>query len=119
MRLILESSSGVRIRCELKRHLSPATVGLIARSLPISGNMHRLGTSIVYLETGLQSGVERPRGTFRRGDIAFYPQAGSVCFVASDVAPAQEMSPLGRMVDYADELGSLAAGDVLTLLTAA
>ena len=60
-----------RIACDLKRHLSPRTVGIIMRRLPIEGHAHALGRSILYFETNLDSGMERARSEFKRGDIAF------------------------------------------------
>lgn len=111
----LKSSSGISIPCELKRHLSPSTVGLISRSLPLSGNVHKMGASIRYFETHLKAGIERSKTEFKRGEIVFYPAEGSICFVHNDTMLSHAMSPIGRMTDYADELDSLESGDVLTL----
>ena len=78
--VILKINNDVNIPCQLKRHLSPITVGSIMRMLPLSGNVHQMGKSIVYFETNLNSGIERKKTDFRRGDIAFLPAEGSVCF---------------------------------------
>lgn len=117
LRLALTAPSGATIPCVLKRHLSPATVGLIARSLPVSGNAHRLG-QMVYVRTGLASGLRRPRTSFRRGDVAFWPQGGCVCFVLGDMEAGHAMDLVGRMDAYAGELDSAGAGDVLALAAA-
>ena len=45
--IVLEINDKARIACQLKRHLSPLTVGLITRMLPLNGNAHYLGKSIV------------------------------------------------------------------------
>ena len=79
--LILEIRDKAKISCDLKRHLSPRTVGTIMRSLPIEGHAHQLGQSIYYFETSLDSGIERSRSEFKRGDIAFLPSTGSICFL--------------------------------------
>ena len=50
--IILEIRGKAKISCQFKRHLSPTTVGLITRSLPLEGNIHHIGNSIVYIETG-------------------------------------------------------------------
>ena len=71
--LILKINESGNIPCELKRHLSPVTVGLIMRMLPLSGNVHQMGKSIVYFETNINSGIERKKTDFKRGDIAFLP----------------------------------------------
>ena len=49
--VILEVNCRERIKCQLKRHLSPITVGLITRMLPLEGNVHQMGRSIMYFET--------------------------------------------------------------------
>ncbi|MDD9810069.1 MAG: hypothetical protein OXU25_09695 [Thaumarchaeota archaeon] len=117
MRVALTVSSRATVPCVLKRHLSPATVGLIARSLPLSGNAHRLG-GMVYVRTGLSSGTQRRRTAFRRGDIAFWPQGGCVCFVVADMEAGHAMDLIGAMDPYAGELDSAGAGDVLGLAAA-
>ncbi len=115
----LESESGARIACVLKRHLSPSTVGLIARSLPLCGNLHSMGASVVYFETNLKSGIERARTEFRRGEIAFYPAEGSICFMHNDAELRNAMSPIGVMPGYAGGLEELGSGDVLRLAVGA
>ena len=69
--VILEISGKFKIKCELKRHLSPSLVGAINRSLPVTGTIHLLGTSGVYVESHIESGGERTRKEFKKGDIAF------------------------------------------------
>ena len=49
--VVLEIRGKVKLSCQFKRHLSPTTVGLITRSLPLEGNVHHIGSSIVYIET--------------------------------------------------------------------
>ena len=62
--VILEINGAERISCQLKRHLSPMTVGLITRMLPLKGNAHHMGQSVVYFETRINSGIERKRTDF-------------------------------------------------------
>ena len=83
--VILEINGYEKILCQLKRHLSPTTVGLITRMLPLNGNAHQIGQSVVYFETKINSGVERKRTDFKKGDIAFLPTEGSICFYLDDV----------------------------------
>ncbi|MCH7560868.1 MAG: tetratricopeptide repeat protein, partial [Thaumarchaeota archaeon] len=68
--LILEILGKAKIPCNLKRHLSPRTVGTIMRSLPLEGHAHLLGQSILYFETSIDSGIERARTEFKKGDVA-------------------------------------------------
>lgn len=112
--LFLARKGGEKLRCELKRHLSPRTVGLILRSLPIAGNAHRIGP-ISYIETPIESGAERPRREFKKGDIAFDPATGSICFFSRDADAGKIMTPIGRITDNVDPLEKLKPGDVLEL----
>ena len=59
--VILEIKGKIKIKCELKRHLSPSLVGTIIRSLPVTGTIHILGTSGVYVESHIESGGESSR----------------------------------------------------------
>lgn len=103
--------------CELKRHLSPKTVGTIIRSLPLEGNAHLLGKSITYFETPISSGIERPRTNFKKGDIAFLPAEGSICFFVEDSEPGKKMTPIGKITSNIDVLKEIKSGDVFSLYT--
>lgn len=113
--LILEISGKVKLSCDLKRHLSPRTVGTIMRSLPLEGNSHLLGKSIVYFETSVDSGIERARSEFKKGDVAFLPSTGSFCFFIGNVESSKTMTPIGKFSDDNDELMNVKPGDVLRL----
>ena len=78
--LVLEIRDKAKIPCDLKRHLSPRTVGTIIRSLPLEGHAHLMGKNIAYFETSIDSGIERPRKEFKKGDVAFASSSGSICF---------------------------------------
>ena len=112
--VILKINNDVNIPCQLKRHLSPITVGLIMRMLPLSGNVHQMGKSIVYFETNLNSGIERKKTDFRRGDIAFLPAEGSVCFYIDDVYDGKPMTPIGRTNEI-EKLNVVKSSDILSL----
>ena len=113
--LILEISGKVKLSCDLKRHLSPRTVGTIMRSLPLEGNSHLLGKSIVYFETEVDSGIERAKSEFKKGDVAFLPSTGSFCFFVGNVESAKKMTPIGKFTDVDDELKNVKPGDVIRL----
>ena len=112
--VILKINNDVNIPCQLKRHLSPITVGLIMRMLPLSGNAHQMGKSIIYFETNLNSGIERKKTDFRRGDIAFLPAEGSVCFYIDDVYDGKSMTPIGRTNEI-EKLNVVKSSDILSL----
>jgi len=113
--LILEIKGKSKITCELKRHLSPKTVGTIIRSLPLEGNSHHLGKSITYLETSVQSGIERPRSEFKKGDIAYLPSGGCICFFVENSEFDKKMTPLGKITSNIDTLKEVKSGDVFSL----
>ena len=113
--VILEINGTERISCQLKRHLSPTTVGLITRMLPLKGNAHHMGQSIVYFETRINSGIERKRTDFKKGDIAFLPTEGSICFYMDDVIGEKPMTIVGKIIDGTEKLKVVKPGDVLSL----
>lgn len=73
-----------------------------------------LGNDIMYVETSIDSGIERARSEFKSGDIAFLPSTGSMCFFVNDVPNSKTMTPLGRL----DDVGALScvkSGDVFRI----
>jgi len=113
--IILEVNGREKIKCQLKRHLSPMTVGLITRMLPLEGNMHQMGRSIMYFETGINSGIERKRTDFKKGDIAFLPTEGSICFYMDDISDGKPMTIIGKIIDGIDKLSETKSSDILSL----
>ena len=113
--LILEIQGKAKIPCDLKRHLSPRTVGTIMRSLPLEGHAHQLGQSILYFETSIDSGIERARTEFKKGDVAFLPSSGSICFFINDVTSGKTMTPIGKLSNNIDALKDVKSGDVFRI----
>ena len=113
--LFLEIKGKTRIACQLKRHLSPRTIGLITRSIPIHDNIHRMNKSVVYIKTNIDSGMERKKTDFKKGDIAYFPSGGCICFFLNDVLDGQPMTPIGRLLSGIENLKDMKTGDVLTL----
>ena len=113
--IILGINDKTRITCQLKRHLSPLTVGLITRMLPLNGNAHYMGKSIVYFETKINSGIERKRTDFKKGDIAFLPTEGSICFYMDDVIGGKLMTIVGKITGDIEKLKAIKSSDVLSL----
>ena len=113
--VILEINGSEKIKCQLKRHLSPMTVGLITRMLPLEGNVHQMGRSIMYFETGINSGIERKRTNCKKGDIAFLPTEGSICFYMDDISDGKPMTIIGKIIDGIDKLSEIKSSDILSL----
>ena len=112
--VILKINGAQAIPCQLKRHLSPVTVGLIMRMLPLNGNAHQMGKSVVYFQTDINSGVERKKIDFKKGDIAFLPTEGSICFYGDDVYDGKSMTPIGRTNEI-EKLNVVKSSDILSL----
>jgi len=114
-RMILEIKGKSKLDCELKRHLSPKTVGIIMRSLPLDGNAHFMGQNIVYFETKVNSGIERQKKEFKKGDIAFTPSGSSICLFVSDVITSKPLTPIGKILANVNALKDVKSGDVISL----
>ena len=112
--VVLKINGNKNMLCQFKRHLSPVTVGLIIRMLPLSGNAHQMGKSIIYFETNINSGIERKKIDFKRGDIAFLPTEGSICFYINDVNNGKPMTPLGK-INEIEKLTTVKPSDILSL----
>lgn len=115
IKLILEIRGKAKLNCELKRHLSPRTVGIISRSLPLEGNAHPMSDKITYFETPIESGIDRPRKEFKKGDIAFLPASGSICFFADDTVSPKTMTPIGKITSDSKIVSEIKPGDVFML----
>ena len=74
-----------------------------------------MGKSIVYFETSVDSGIERAKTEFKKGDIAFLPSTGSFCFFIGNVESTKTMTLIGKFKDELDELKNVKSGDVLRL----
>ena len=111
----LEIPGKFKIKCELKRHLSPSLVGTINRSLPVSGTIHMLGASGVYVESNIESGGERTRKEFKKGDIAFLSVGHAFCFFHKDTKVGKDLTPIGKILDDSQELLKAESGDEVSI----
>ena len=115
----LEIKGKSQLKCELKRHLAPKTVGTITRSLPLEGTVHMMGNSFVYIETKINVGGERQRSQFKKGDVSFMASTGSICFFQSDTDSTKSMTPIGTITFNLDALNDVKPGDVFVITQAA
>tara|TARA_Y100000590_G_scaffold452367_1_gene595423 strand:+ start:495 stop:884 length:390 start_codon:yes stop_codon:yes gene_type:complete len=115
LHIILEINDKFKIKCELKRHLSPSLIGIINRSLPITGTIHMLGQSGVYVESHIESGGERTRNEFKKGDIAFLSVGHAFCFFHKDTKLGKELTPIGKILGNSDDLLKAESGDEISL----
>jgi hypothetical protein len=84
-------------------------------NLPIEDRVHKIGKTIVYLETGLSIGAEKQRKRFKRGDMAYMTSNGSVCVFIEDSPSTAPMNPIGVVRANLQLLESTQLGDVITM----
>jgi uncharacterized protein len=84
--IILEITNKFKIKCELKRHLSP--------TLP---------------------GGERTRNEFKKGDIAFLSVGHAFCFFYKDTKVGKDLIPIGKILDNSEELLKAESGDEVSI----
>jgi|TARA_B110000014_G_scaffold224993_1_gene183510 hypothetical protein len=113
--IILDIAGKFKIKCELKRHLSPSLVGVINRSLPITGTVHMLGSSGIYVESHIESGGERTRKEFQKGDVAFLSVGRAFCFFYKSTKVGKDMIPIGKILDNPEELLKSESGDDVSI----
>ena len=113
--VIVEIIGKFKIKCELKRHLSPSLVGTINRSLPVTGTIHILGSSGLYVESHIESGGERTKNEFKKGDIAFSSVGHALCFFYKDAKVGKDLIPIGKIIDNPEELLKAKSGDEVSI----
>ncbi len=114
IRLVAEVVGRGSVECELVRHLAPLTTSLLLKGLPVQDRVHRLADKIIYIETGLVIGAEKSRTQFKRGDLAFLPSNGAICFIVKDCT-SQPMNALGKIMNNIEVIEGVQAGDVVAL----
>ena len=70
---------------------------------------------VIYIETALDSGIQRPRTEFKKGDIAFMPYEGSICFFFADSSNVKSMSLIGKITNNIDILKEIKSSDIISL----
>lgn len=100
---------------EIFRHLSPITIGVLMRNLPLHGRVNKMGESVVCIITQISTGAEKSRTRFTRGDIAFLPLNGSICIFLKESISTRPMNPIGRISSSIDILDKTGNGDTATL----
>ena len=101
-------------QCEIIRHLSPLTVQVISKSVPLQDRVHKFVDKLVYIETGLTIGAEKQKTQFRRGDIAYMTSNGSICIFIKD-SSYRPMNPIGIVKSNIELMESTNTGDIMIL----
>jgi hypothetical protein len=100
--------------CEMIRHLSPVSVGMILKRLPLQDRIHKFADKLVYIETGLTIGAEKQKTRFKRGDIAYMTSNGSICIFIKD-SSVIPMNPIGIVKSNLEIIEDTRAGDTMIL----
>jgi hypothetical protein len=100
--------------CEMIRHLSPVSVGIILKRLPLQDRIHKFGDKLVYIETGLAIGAEKQKTRFKRGDIAYMTSNGSICIFIND-SSVIPMNPIGIVKSNLEIIEATHTGDIMIL----
>ena len=116
--MILKIKGKSELKFELKRHLAPKTVGNLTRSIPLEGNAHLMGDSFAHMETRVNTGGEKLRTRFKKGDVAFMAANGSICFFVNDFESTKSMTLIGKITSNIDALDDVKPGDVFLITQA-
>jgi uncharacterized protein len=98
----------------LYRHLAPLTVDAIGWALPLDSRVN-IQQGMVSMFTTIKVGVEKPKLSFVKGDIAFLASGGLLCLFTSDAKSAVPLNPVGKVDSGLEVLTALRPGDVIRL----
>ncbi|MEM2122574.1 MAG: cyclophilin-like fold protein [Candidatus Bathyarchaeia archaeon] len=101
-------------RGELKRFLSPLTVGKIVDSLPLSGRIARWKEE-VYFEVPVKMGPEKPRGRVETGALAYWPMGSAICIFYGESQPYSPVNLIGKVTDNIGIFREAAEGTLIVL----
>lgn len=110
----LEITNKGLAECEMIRHLSPVSVGMILKRLPLQDRIHKFADKLVYIETGLTIGAEKQKTRFKRGDMAYMTSNGSICIFIKD-SSVIPMNPIGVVKSNLEIIEDTRAGDIMIL----
>ncbi len=104
-------------KVSLFRHLAPLTVSALLGTMPADSRVNVQAT-MVCLFTTIRIGVEKPRTTFSRGDVALLPSGGLVCFFLKDSRSDRPLNPLGKVEEGISIFDGVRSGDTVRLAAA-
>ncbi|MEM2341290.1 MAG: cyclophilin-like fold protein [Candidatus Bathyarchaeia archaeon] len=93
----------------LIRILSPRTVDAITRLLPIEGRA-AIWQSQIYFEIPIKLGIEKPRETVKKGDLAYWPFGKAFCIFFEDMRPYSPVNLIGQVTENIDLFNKVKSG---------
>ena len=102
------------VKVALYRHLAPLTVNAVLRAIPVYSRVN-LQSGMLNLFTEIKVGVEKGRNQFVRGDVAFLPSGGLLCFFLKPAKSDRPLNPVGTAEGPLELLDNAKLGAVATL----
>jgi hypothetical protein len=102
------------IEYEFVRHLAPLTVSKVFNAMPITDTVHFYDNKFAYINTQLRVGGEKPRTTFKSGDIAFLTNSSSICFILQE-CKVLPMNLMGKAKSSIEMLSRCKVGNTMIL----
>lgn len=96
-------------RAVLIRFLSPRTVDAVVRLLPLEGRA-AVWRNEIYFEIPLKIGVEKPRETVKKGDLAYWPLGKAFCIFFGDMRPHTPVNLIGQIADNIEVFNRVRSG---------
>jgi hypothetical protein len=105
---------GGEAKVSFYRHLSPLSVNAIMRLLPVDSRVN-VQPGMRCLFTPLKVGVEKPRTSFNRGDVALLASGGLICIFVKEAKSDRPLNPLGKVEDGLGLFEGMRPGDTVRL----
>ena len=105
---------GGRARVSLYRHLSPLSVNAIMRILPVDSRVN-VQPGMRCFFTPLKVGVEKPRTSFVKGDVALLASGGLICVFVKEAKSDRPLNPLGKVDEGLELFDGMRPGDSVRL----
>lgn len=103
-------------KVNIYRHLSPITINNMLMQSKLAGRIVRFQDVFIYAPLGVRVGVEKAKRQFKRGEVAFVPSAGAICFFIKDASVGVPMNPLGEVSSGIEIIDRCGAGDTVQLI---
>ncbi|MBS7616617.1 hypothetical protein KEJ45_05415 [Candidatus Bathyarchaeota archaeon] len=97
---------------ELIRHLSPRTVDMVVRKLPLEGRA-ALWKEEVYFEIPVKMGEEKAKNTVEKGAIAFWPMGSALCVFYGNSQPYSPVNVLGKVTQNLELFSNVKSGTTI------
>ncbi|NHI91125.1 MAG: hypothetical protein EAX96_01395 [Candidatus Lokiarchaeota archaeon] len=101
---------------ELERIKNARTVEAIRDLLPIIGKSNIYKVNEIYMSNiGLDIGREKTVKNAEKGDIAFWPMSGAICFFKEAMEPYSEINLVGKITKNIGLLEKVRSGMLITI----